>query len=171
MAITTTPLDDSVELYRKLGLVEGYLISREAPEDIRAAMTEVIKAFDVDAEDDAEEEIIEEEEEEKPTRARRKPTPQPEEDDDAANGNGEEQEEEEEETPDDAEERRVEDIKATVRRMRRWLPTEDDLIRRELRKGNTNAKSILGMVNELSPDNERTESAVSQRIFRLKAEL
>lgn len=169
MAITTTPLDDSVELYRKLGLVEGFLITKEAPEDIRAAMTEVIKAFDADAEDDDEEEIIEEEEEETPPRARRKPTPQPEEDD-AANGNGEEQEEEEEETPDDAEERRVEDIKATVRRMRRWLPTEDDLIRRELRKGNTNAKSILGMVNELSPENERTESAVSQRIFRLKAE-
>lgn len=61
---------------------------------------------------------------------------------------------------------RAEQVKAEQRRFRRWLPEEDALIK-ELRATKQKTAFITAELNKLSPDNQRTESAVTQRIFKL----
>ncbi len=74
---------------------------------------------------------------------------------------------------DDEETRRedmAETIKADQRRMRRWTPEEDAIIAAGIRE-KLPTGTITSRINANSPDNVRTENAVYQRIFKIRAGL
>lgn len=66
---------------------------------------------------------------------------------------------------------KAEQIKAAVRRMREWTPTEDKLIienRKPFRDKNARTEFILDEINAASPDNPRTIGALYQRMTVLR---